>query len=72
MKTIKLDCNFKDIPSDGIILESDKNRYFMLPYEEYKKLELDLAYLHTLKDIKKGDFEVLNSFDDIEKHINNI
>ena len=59
----------------GIIGYRGKKKYVILDIEEYERLreaELEVAYNQTLQDYEKGKFEVLQSDEDIEKHIESI
>lgn len=54
-----------------IINVRGKNQYVVLDIERYKELranELDLAYLKSLQDIEKGNFEIQSA----KKHIEEI
>lgn len=53
-----------------IINVRGKNQYVVLDIERYKELranELDLAYLKSLQDIKKGNYKIQSAKEHIEE-----
>ncbi|CAM3479542.1 prevent-host-death protein [Arcobacter aquimarinus] len=53
-----------------IINVRGKNQYVVLDIERYKELranELDLAYLKSLQDIKKGNFKIQSAKEHVEE-----
>ena len=60
------------IKEEGVISYNGKPKYVVIPFEKYdklKSLELDMAYLEVIKNIKKGNYKTLKSAEDIDKHI---
>ncbi len=60
---------------EGIIAFKGKPKYVVVPFERYdelKALELDMAYMKTIKNIKDGEFTSLKTSDDIDKHIESL
>jgi len=61
--------------SIGIIGYRGKKKYVILDIDEYERLreaELEVAYNQAMQDYEKGKFEVLQSDEDIEKHIESL
>ena len=57
---------------EGIIAFKGKPKYVVISFEKYdelKALELDMAYMKTIKNIKDGKFTTLKTTNDIDKHI---
>jgi len=57
---------------EGIIAYKGEPKYVVLPFKEYDRLralELDLAYLDVLNDIKQDNFKSLSSKSQIDEHI---
>jgi len=49
-----------------------KAKYIVISCEEYEKLrvaELDALYMQARKDIERGEYEAIETLDDLEKHI---
>jgi len=57
---------------DEIIINvRGKNRYVVLDikrYEEFRKQELDLAYMQAMQDVQKGNYKTQSA----KEHIDNI
>ncbi len=60
---------------EGIIAFKGKPKYVVVPFEKYdelKALELDMAYMKIIKNIKDGEFTLLKTSDDIDRHIESL
>ena len=69
-KGVSIFANLLEKFDELIINVRGKNQYVVLDIERYKELranELDLAYLKSLQDIEKGNFNVLSAQEHIDE-----
>ncbi len=70
-----IDRALKDSDEGIIAFFKGKPKYVVVPFEKYdelKALELDMAYMKTIKNIKDGKFTSLKTSDDVDRHIVNL
>jgi hypothetical protein len=56
----------------AVVTYKGKAKFVILPIEEYNNLELDAIYNKVMDDYRKGNYTVLSSDEDIDKHIESL
>ena len=60
---------------EAIISFRGKPKYIVIDFERYdrlRELELDKDYLETMQDIQKGNYKIISTDEELEKHLENL
>ncbi len=69
IKAIRNELKDKD---EAIIAYRGKPQYIVIDFkkfEELRALELDKAYLETIKEIKQGKYKIIETDEEFEEHL---